>query len=420
MTSTPGHPERIEDVDIFDPATMENWYPTYDLLREQCPVYEVPGKNQFFVTRYDDLTAVLRDTTLFRRGGGSAAVLMKNPEATRIYEEKGWPRWQPLATEPPLHRRYRELVDPWFSVAGSETRRPLITGLGNDLLDAWIDDGEVEYVSQFALPLPVAVITLLLGFPLSDIEQLKEWSEAWVMPFAGGLAPDDEIHVAEKGVEFQHYIAGTIAEKRRKPGDDVISHLTTAMFDDPAGRPRALTDHEIIGIIDHLYIGGNETTTFALTSGLWLLVRHPEVEAALRADPSLVRRFVDEVVRLESPTQGLYRQVAADTELHGCPIPKGAAVHLRYAAANRDPRAFPDPTSIDLARPNGHRHVAFSLGETHCPGAGLSRLEQTIATEAILRRIQNITFAPARNDFSHHRNFTLRALKELHIEFDRI
>src|SRR5439155_17216744 len=141
------------------------------------------------------------------------------------------------------------------------------------------------------------------------------------------------------------------------------------------------TDGEIVNLIDHLFTGGNETTTFAITSGLWLLVSHPEVERRLREQPDLIPTFVDEVLRLESPTQGLWRGVARDVEIGGVLIPNGATVHIRYGAANRDPSMFPEPDELELSRRNSGRHLAFGAGEHRCPGEGLSKLEQRIAAE---------------------------------------
>ena len=182
-----------------------------------------------------------------------------------------------------------------------------------------------------------------------------------------------------------------------------------------------LTDGEIINIIDHLYIGGNETTTFALTSGMWLLIEHPEIQDLLREHPDKIPRWVDEVLRLESPTQGMDRHTAEDTVLGGVEIPKGSHVHVRYAAANRDPAQFACPNDIDLGRPNSQRHLAFSLGESHCPGSGLSRLEQTIAWQTILNRLDDLAFAADENSFQHQVNFTLRAFDGLHVSFvDRL
>jgi cytochrome P450 len=427
VTGGRGEPRTIADVDVFAPETIENWYPTYDLLRQERPVYHVPGTRTYFVTRYDDILQILRRTDVFRRGDGGSRPLLRDAEASGYYAEHGWPKRLPLAIDPPDHRRYRDMVDHFFNPAGAERRRDLITGIAEELLDEMAPaagTGEaVDFMAAFAVPLPVRVITEMIGFPADDIPRLKTWSEAWVAPFSLQLDAEQEREVARLSVEFQHYIAEQIAVKRADPGDDVISHLATTPVE-LTGENRMLTDGEIINMVDHLYIGGNETTTFALTSGMWLLIRHSEIQAELRADPERARVWVDEVLRLESPTQGMDRHTAVDVDLGGVTIPAGSHVHIRYAAANRDPDQFPHPADVDLDRANGHRHLAFSLGETHCPGAGLSRLEQTIATQLLLDRFQDFALAgppagAAPGELHHHVNFTLRAFTGLPITFDR-
>jgi cytochrome P450 len=416
MTSSGvGSPSSVDDVDLFDPATQEDWYPTYKLLRDRAPVWRMPGTRTFVVTRYADVAFVLRRTDLFRRGAGKDTPVTTRPtRAAAIYAERGWPPVTPLAADPPDHRRYRELVDPFFSLQGAQRRRNLITGIVNELIDDFAGAGSCEYVRDFALPLPVRVITVMLGFRVEDIAKLKLWSEAWVLPFRGPLTTDEEIYVAEQRVDFQHHIHRTVQEKRERPDDSVISFLgNEARF---AGQ-RPLSDGEIVGMVDHLYIGGNETTTFALTSGLWLLLSTPGIYEAVQRDPGKVKVLVEEVLRLESPTQGLPRVAAFDTEIGGVAIPAGATVHLRYAAANRDERMFAVAERLDVERANASRHVAFSLGESHCPGAGLSRLEQIIALESLVSRLSGLHLLPGQA-FEHHANFTLRALKELRVGFE--
>ena len=403
-------------IDLFDPATQEDWYPTYQLLRDEAPVYRIPETDIYVLSRYSDLAFVNRRTDLFANGPGATAAYINDPEALRIYREEGMARRSVLGTEPPVHRRYRNLVDPFFSEGAAERRRPLIEGIVNDLIDSWIADAQVEFVGQFALPLPVTVITALLGFDLADVPLLKAWSEAWVIPFAGPMSPEQQRFVARQGVEFQHHILATLAAKRDQPDDSVISHLAHTVFDDE-GTLRPLSETEIVNIVDHLYIGGNETTTFALASGLWLLQRHPDVEARLRAEPGLIPAFVEETLRLESPTQGLPRHAKLDVEIGGVTIPAGATVHLRFAAANRDERYFAEPDKLDLDRANANRHVAFGQGEHHCPGAGLSRVEQRIAWASLLTRLSAWAPAPDAPPVDHHPGFVLRAIKELPITF---
>ena len=401
-------------IDLYAPETQENWYPTYQKLRDENPVYQMPGSKIFVISRYQDVLHVLRHQEIFRTG----TTATRSGQSAEIYKNTGWERITPLSVNPPEHRQYRDLVDHHFDASGSLRWLSFIESTVHELIDEFAGPGisaggKTEFVQAFAIPLPVRAITRILGFPASDIPQLKEWSTAWVLPFSGPLTAEQDNWVATKVVEFQHYINHAIEEKRINPGDDVISDLTTAMYNGE----RLLTNHEIITIVDHLYIGGNETTTFAITSALWILLRQPGLYDTVYNDRSLVEQFLEESMRLESPTQGLYRSVAADTEIAGVTIPAGSTVHIRYAAANRDDSIFPNADQVDLTRSNTKRHMAFSLGEHHCPGSGLSRLEQKTALNVVLDRLPHLRLAPDTNDFTHMPGFVLRALNELHLEW---
>lgn len=399
----------MSDIDLFDPAVQEDWFPTYRRLRDEHPVWQMPGTKLFVVSRYHDVLHVLRHQELFPTGGSA----VRSSAARAVYESTGWPRITPLSTNPPEHRLYRELIDGHFDPSGSRRWLPFIDDVVDELLTGLAPAGAADYVSAFAGPLPVRVITHIMGFPRDDIAQLTTWSGAWVLPFSGPLSVEQEVWVAEQVVEFQHYIHAHICERRARPGDDLISALVDARVDGD----RPLSDHEIISIVDHLYIGGNETTTFALASALWLLLGEPGLYERVRRDRSLVEPFIEEALRLESPTQGLYRQVAVDTEIAGVAVPAGATLHIRYGSANRDDRVFSDPDTIDVERRNVRRHMAFSLGEHHCPGSGLSRLEQQVALNAVLDRLPDLRLAPAGRTVRHLPGFVLRALEQLPIEW---
>ncbi len=408
---------RLDQINLFDPVTQEDWYPAYDVLRTEAPVFMIRGAGMAVLTRYEDIAMVVRRSDIysnqpFKHGGAN---LLKHKEAWDIYEREGWPRSFPLSTDPPEHKDYRALVDHFFKGEGLERVRALITSTVDGLIDQFIDQTEIEFIAAFAEPLPMAIITQMLGFPLSDLPQLKAWSTAWVQPYTNPLSKEQEIWVAKEGVAFQHYIKSFIDARRAAPRDDIVSYLTRAKL---AGS-RLLEDHEIIHIVDHLYIGGNETTTFSLASGLWLMLREQGVYQRLLAEPAKIRHFVEETLRLESPTQGLYRMAMEDSEIAGVTVPKGTLLHLRFAAANRDPAVFKDPTELDLDRANTMRHMAFSQAEHHCPGAGLSRLEQQIAWERLLIRLEDLQFTTGKNDFKHLPAFVLRALKSVHVSFRR-
>ena len=414
--STTTIPQKLADwyvlamhVDLFSDETQEDWYPTYQHLRDEQPVYLVPGTNDYVVTRYDDIMHVLRHQKTFPTGASKR----RSPAAQQVYDRGGWERMTPLGTNPPIHRHYRDLVDGFLGGDGLDQWRPFIEQSIDRLFTEFEGDGHVEWIAQYASKLPSRVITHVLGLPLDDLDRLRAWSSAWVLPFIRKLEPDEDVWVAEQVVEFYGYLTAAIADKRSNPGDDIITSLAQATFADQ----RPLTDQEIITIVDHLFIGGNETTTFAMASGLWILLREAGLYDRLAGDRGRIPDFVEEVLRIESPTQGLWRAVAEDAVINGVAIPAGSTVHLRYASANRDERVFACPGDVDLDRPNSRRHMAFSLGEHHCPGAGLTRLEQALTFEAIFDRLPNPRLG-LHNDFTHVPMFAMRSLRELHIDFD--
>ncbi|MFP8873988.1 MAG: cytochrome P450, partial [Myxococcota bacterium] len=222
-----------------------------------------------------------------------------------------------------------------------------------------------------------------------------------------------ELEVARLMVEMQHYLVAKLDAKRAAPQQDILSDLATGRL---AGE-RLLTREEALGIAEQVLVGGNETTTNAIASGLLLLLRHPEVLKAVRRDPGHIPRLIEETLRLESPTQGLLRLTTCDTELLGTAIPKGRFVHLRFAAANRDPSVFAEPRRLDLKRRNAGAHMAFSQGEHHCLGAPLARQEMHLAFEMLLERFDDLSLDCDEAELTYLPSFTLRALKTLPIRY---
>jgi len=322
------------DVDLFAPATQEDWYPTYQYLSYDLPVYRIPGTDDYVITRYDDIMSVLRHQRTFPTGASKR----RSEAAQAVYDRGGWQRMTPLGTNPPVQHHYRALVDHFFTGPGLDRWRTVIEAYIDEQFATFESDGRVEWNSQYAVPVPVRVISHLLGLPQADIAKLKNWSAAWILPFVRPLQPDEDVWVAEQLVEMYDYLAGQIETKRTEPGDDVITYLAWAGF-------------------------------------------------------------------------------AGDGEISGVPIPKGSTVHLRYGSGNRDERMFECPAEVRLDRPNSRRHLAFTLGEHQCPGADLGRLEQVLTLEAALRRLPDLRLADGQNDFSHVAMFTMRALRELHLEF---
>ncbi|MEN3973945.1 cytochrome P450 [Emcibacter sp. SYSU 3D8] len=405
------------DRSLANVEVQENPYDYYDVLREQAPVYYDPNLKVYIVSRYDLLMEAIRNTDVFSNIGSQAPAEMRAPPPeVREIEKRGWPKVNTMVTnDPPSHTRYRKMVDYAFTPKRVRAMKPYMDEIANMLIDAFIDRGEVELIHEFAVPVPLYVIADQLGVPRDDAPKFKIWSDASVAPLGLMLTDDEWIDSATKLLEFQKYFVNALDERRERPRDDLLSALLEVRDDD--GKP--LDNGELLSIISQVLVAGNETTTNSIAAGMTLLIDNPDQQRLLRENPARIPTFVEETLRLESAVQGLFRVVKQDTELGGYAIPKGARVMLRYAAANRDAAKFGCPHQLDVERSNAGAHLAFGAGIHHCLGAQLARYEMIASFEAILARMDNLAYAPARNSFEHHPHLCLRGLKELWITFDR-
>jgi cytochrome P450 len=320
-----------------------------------------------------------------------------------------------------LWRSHRqELTDPWVG-PGAERHTAMITQCVDSLIDGWIDRGEVEFVSEFARPLPQQVMANVLGFPPSDLGRLEEWGKAQVAAFVVGKGHRNRLSQEESRAQFtklegfREYVQQQVLLKRSNPQEDMISFLTQVHY---TALDRKLTDTEINGIVYAMVIGGLETTQYALEEAAQLLCEREGVFAAISANRDRLRPFIEECLRLRSPTQGLStRSTSQDEVFQGVEVPEGSLLHLRWGAGNVDELEFNCPHELDLDRKAASRHLAFSAGPRVCPGAGISRLEQTIAWNRLLDRIDNLEYAPD-NKFLHQPGIMLGTL-ELNLRYTR-
>ncbi len=404
----------VAQFDPLAPETVECPYPFYATLRREAPVYQVPGAGFYIVSRYEDILSVLRRPELFSSSSGPGLRPVPDDDVQAIMRE-GFPPVNTLLTnDPPAHSRYRGLVNKAFSARRVALLEPGVRAIAEALVDGFAADGEVELVAQFAVPLPLSVIADALGVPREDMPAFKRWSDDSVAPLGGMISHERELECARSIVEFQRYFEAKLEQRRQTPRDDLLSDLLTARLDGV----EPLDTAELLSIIQQLLVAGNETTTNLIASGVLLLLSHPDQRAAVQADPSLVANTVEEILRLESPVQGLFRSAKLDTEIGGVPVPAGARLVLMYAAGNRDEAAFADAETFDVRRDNAREHLAFGQGVHYCLGAALARLEGVIALQTLLTRLPNLRLAPGRNDFTHTPSFILRGLKALHLAFD--
>ena len=316
------------------------------------------------------------------------------------------------SADPPVHVRQRKLVNGAFRPSRLRAMEPLVRQVADALIDDFAPRGSVELVREFAVGLPMAIIANALGVGDEDLETFKRWSDDMVMPVGNQSPSVDQVRgYLESHRDFSAYFNAKIDERRHQSADDVISDIANAEIEG-----ETLERREQLSIISQLLTAGNETTTKLITAIARYLAEYPEVQARVRADRGLVPALVEEVVRLEAPVGGLFRQATTDIEVGGITIPAGDHVWVLYSSANRDHERFGCPGDFDIDRPDLKDHVGFGHGQHYCLGAGLARLEATVGTNALLDRLDAIVLAGA-NDFTFEDSYLLRGLRELHLEF---
>lgn len=412
-----GHPRTLADVDLFAPGAQEHWYAAYAILHEEAPVQRLPGEgltpgtDAFVLTKYEDVRRVVMDWDRFPP---TLSLLVAHIQAsgempTHIPDIDAMvASIVSLRPDPELWRAHRkELTDPWVG-PGCTRHAAMIAGHVDDLVAGLLAKaraGEaVDFVANFARPLPQRVMASVLGFPLEDIPRLEQWGNAQVMSYVIGtthkniLTPEQSAEKFRLLAGMKEYVAQATREKRARPQDDMVSFLTQVEYQ---ALGRKLTDDEINGVVYAMVIGGLETTQYALAEQAQLLCERPGMFATLRGDRSAIRTFIEEGMRLRSPTQGLSTRICARDEVfQGVEVPAGSMLHLRWAAANIDADEFEDPLELKLDRKAATRHLAFSQGPRSCPGSNISRLEQMIAWDKLCDAFADLAYAPG-NDFRH-------------------
>ncbi len=407
------------ELTLLDPEIQRCPYPAYETLRNEAPVYRDPVKGFYVVTRYEDVRRVVLETETFSSSlkAGKNLHPERNARIRALYEAKGWVPGPTLSGRAePAHRELRAVMDEPFRPARIRSLDPYLKETVDTLFAALLPAGECDWVRQFAIPLPLTVICHEMGANPDDIWRIKGWVDAWITRIGAMQTEDEELWSVEMEIEAQHYFQPIFDRLRREPDGTFLSHIVNSIIPEWG---RGLNENELHAeMMADTFAAGAETTASAIASGMRLLIENPEIWKRLKSDPEKhVRPFVEEIVRLESPTQGLMRVTAKDVTLHGVTIPAGSLVNARFAAANRDERQFECPEEVDLERRNAATHMAFGAGTHHCMGAPLARRELFITFMEVAERLDEIWFLPGKNDFAVHPSLLLRGLKALHIGF---
>ena len=383
--------DRAEDADefgAFDDAVAgdaRDPYPELARARRETPIQVLDASLMphddahpvYFLYRYDDIAAVLRDGETF----SSAHIidLIMGPVMGDYIM---------LGMDDPQHRRYRALVATAFRQKVLATwENELVAKVANELVDGFVARGSAELVREFTFPYPTQVIAGLLGLPREDYRQFQRWSIS-ILSFLS--KPEEAIKASG---EVRDYIAGILAERRRAPTEDLISDLAQAQLEG-----EHLSDEEIFSFVRLLLPAGVETTYRATGNMLFALLSHPDQLDVVRRDRSLIHQTIEEALRLETPLLNITRLATKDTEISGVPIEAGSTVMLMLAAANREEDRHADPDMFDIFREEPKPHISFGHGPHMCLGVHLARLEMRVALEVLLDRLPDLRLDPAWDD----------------------
>ncbi len=403
---------------LFGPQFKADPYPTYAWLRDHAPAHSHTNRHgitTWYITRYDDCLAVLRDHRRFVKDYRNAlpsaerAALPAMPPLLRLISN------HILNMDEPDHTRLRMLVNDAFTVAMVEALAPRLQQIADDLLDRVHHRGEMDLIEDFAFPFPIIVIAELLGIPPEDRARFRRWSSAIVAPTADTARTLRKLEKSRRTMEdFIDYLRAICAQRRAEPRDDLLTSLLQVEADGDR-----LREEELFSMVLLLIVVGHETSVNLIGNGMLALLENAAACGDLQSDASIMPLAVEELVRYANPVERAPIRFAAEpVTLHGCDIAPGDSVSVVLAAANRDPRQFVAPDRLDLTR-SPNRHLGFGMGIHYCLGAPLARLEGRIAFATLLRRLPGLQLAAPVESLRWHTHPIMRGLRHLPVTWSR-
>jgi cytochrome P450 len=378
----------------LDPRVHADPYPHYRHLRESDPVHRSP-LGFWVLTRYRDIATLLRDPRLCHEPSAEEFGFT-NEGASMLFRD------------PPAHTRLRALVSRAFTPRMLESWRARIHQIVSRSVERAKERGEIDVIADLAFPLPATVICEMLGLPPEDQAQCRTWTNALTKSLDPVMSTEEADELIQAMVEFNEYLAERIAERRKSPGDDLMTALIAA--EEQGDR---LSQEELISTMSLLFVAGHETATNLIGNGMLALLRNPDQLQRLRDQPALMRNGIEELLRYDSPVQFVIRTVKKPVAVEGEEIASGDPVLLIIAAANRDPAQFAEPDVLDLGR-SDIRHLSFGGGIHFCLGSVLARMEAQIALGALISNFDELKIATDQLRWRKHIN--LRGLESLPVE----
>jgi cytochrome P450 len=365
-------------MDLFSDDMRRNPYPAYDQMRSGSPVFYLPPFDLWIIFDFDGVKRAIVEHETFS-SDLSHAPGHGNPGEWFIF------------FDPPRHTKLRALISKAFTPRVVANLEPRIRELSRQLLDQTIERGEMDLAADFSVPLPMLVIAEMIGVPVEDWPRYKRWSDV-ILKLANTFSKDKEASTTLNEyravtVEMRAFLPDLIAQRRAARQDDLLTRLVEAEVDGDR-----LTQEEVLGFVQLLLVGGQETTANLINNALLCLIENPDQFARLQAAPDLLPSAIEEVLRYRSPVQWMPRATRRDVEMHGQVIPAGKLLLAMIGSANRDPKQFRDASRFVVTR-DPNPHIAFGHGVHSCLGAPLARLEARIALADFLERVKGVELA---------------------------
>lgn len=405
MTTTPAF-DPTSDSQLADP------YPVYARMRAQCPVLHDRNTDVWVVTRHDDVVRVVHDPGTF--SSESAVRVTAGPESDGVKQvlAEGWSLTPNLTeSDGEEHTRLRVAVNRVFTPRRVADLEPFIRATAEELIGRFAAAGSADIIESYAWPLPLAVMARILGVPPKDVPRLRQWSSNWLKLSVGTGPESERVEWARDVVTMQHYVMALLRDTGRAGDGSLISSLAET------GGEHRLDMVELMRIVMNLIIAGHVTVTRAIGNGLVTLLENPRQRAALQAGEAPAEAMVEEILRYESPVQGLFRTVMRETELGGRHLVPGDRVMVHWGSANRDGRVIEDPEEFSLRSRPGRHQLAFGRGVHACLGASLARLQLRVAIPLLLDRLPGLRLGPA-GSRTRERLVIARGFEELQLHWD--
>jgi cytochrome P450 family 144 len=372
---------------LLDPTVIDDPYPFYRQLRTQTPVWEIPGTGLFAVSAFGLVTEAVGRTEDF--SSNLKCLLYRDGTGLPCRLPFGDAGAQALATaDPPVHALHRGTVFPELVAKRMAQLEPDIADLAGECVTRALDTGTTEFMTTIGNVVPITITTRLIGFHHANLDQLLSAAFDSTAMLGSALSFDELMELVTRIGEIQTWLAGQVATAKQEPGDDILGAVARGVNSGVFG------DFEAVSILHILLGAGGESTTSLLGNAVRLLADHQDLQQHLRQNPGQIPRFVEEVLRLESPFRYQMRSVSKDTTLGGVSIPADATLLLLFGAANRDPAEFERPDEIDLQRQLPRQHLAFGRGIHYCVGAPLARVEARVVLSVLLDHTSSIILDP--------------------------